>query len=76
MAKQTIFTVLDHMKKWLIKKYESMASGRVKNMDEEIGKHPDYIAVKKFVNSIKKHDLAIGKKHALKKYDQFALNIY
>ena len=64
MAKQTIFTSFDYMKKWLRLKYENilltMRENRARDIEAEVQKHSDYVAVQNFVGSIKHHNLALA----------------
>ena len=67
MAKQTVFALLDHMKKWLSKKYifhhemsrQRRSAERVSS--NELRKDEESVAVENFVQEIKQHNLAIGK---------------
>ncbi len=65
MAKQTVFAVLDHMNKWLARKYaqlqESKPRGRgaAANRDVE-PKDQDFESVRSFVKAIKQHNLAMA----------------
>ena len=62
MAKQTVFALLDHMKKWLSKKYAfyQQNSRNELKKESELAKDEDFKAVQIFVQTIKQHNLAIA----------------
>ena len=62
MAKQTVFALLDHMKKWLGKKlvFHQENSRRESSKESGLAKDEDFKAVQKFVETIKQHNLAIA----------------
>ena len=63
MAKQTVFALLDHMKKWLAKKYivyQEQSRKRHSDQEKEFAKAEDLMAIQEFVQKIKQHNLAIA----------------
>ena len=62
LAKQTIFTVIDHMNKWVTKKYEFVQAHMRKNQDieSELRKNKDYVNINQFRLLIKKSNLALA----------------
>ena len=64
MAKQTVFALLDHMKKWLAKKYivyqEQSRKRHSGDQEKEFGKAEDFMAIQEFVQKIKQHNLALA----------------
>ena len=64
MAKQTVFAVLDHMNKWLAKKYsefqKKMSHARKRDQDIDLAKEQEFTSVQNFVQAIKQHNLAMA----------------
>ena len=60
MATQTIFSVLDHLSKWLANKHNSIQSNlrRSETVNQVKFKHKDYIAVEAFLDSISQRSIA------------------